>query len=145
MTDLVLFSFFFSSYIEALTCISNLLEVCPEERHRDIKVALVNFNGMEQELSDLCMTNNLYESKYIWVGFQTCAKRGDPKLAHTYMYCQVPSMTNRGDSDKTAPMYRLVRICINRICPKLRFCWFYSVGASLYQTSIVLYYRIYSK
>ena len=56
--------FFFSSYVEAVTCISTLLERCPEERHREIKLALLNFNGMEKELSDLCMTNNLYESKY---------------------------------------------------------------------------------
>ena len=56
--------FFFSSYIEAMTCIRNLLERCPEDTHKDISIALVNLRGMDQELQDLCLTNGLYESMY---------------------------------------------------------------------------------
>ena len=52
-----------SSYTEAMTCISRLIEACPEDRHREIKVALASYSGMEQELQDLCTTNGLYESK----------------------------------------------------------------------------------
>ena len=48
-----------------MTCISNLIEICPEDKHREIKIALASFSGMEQELQDLCTTNGLYESTYI--------------------------------------------------------------------------------
>lgn len=52
---------FCSSYIEAMTCIRNLMERCPEDTHKDISIALVNLRGMDQELQDLCLTNGLYE------------------------------------------------------------------------------------
>lgn len=59
--DIEVLRIFCSSYTDAMTCISNLIEFCPEDKHREIKVALVNFSGMEQELQDLCTTNGLYE------------------------------------------------------------------------------------
>ncbi|XP_041348482.1 uncharacterized protein LOC121368035 [Gigantopelta aegis] len=60
---------FCSSYVSAVACITSLKSRCPRERHSQINKSLVNLQGSEKELAELCFDDNLYEQYAI---HQTC-------------------------------------------------------------------------
>lgn len=58
------YDFIFSSYKEALQCVSNLVISCPESTQRQVEEALYNYKNIQEELTELCTTQRLYECKY---------------------------------------------------------------------------------
>lgn len=63
-----------SSYLEAIQCVSKLVTGCPSSAQSQVEEALVSYNGIQEELTDLCRTQNLYE---LYAQYMTCyAERG---------------------------------------------------------------------
>lgn len=50
-----------SSYLDAMQCVSRLLTGCPASSQREVEETLVSYNGIQEELTDLCTTQRLYE------------------------------------------------------------------------------------
>ncbi|KAK3581251.1 hypothetical protein CHS0354_032973 [Potamilus streckersoni] len=67
--DVEILRAFCSSFKSAMTCISQLIRTCPQNKHSDIEMALVNFQGSETVLANLCQTEDLYEK---YAQYQTC-------------------------------------------------------------------------
>ncbi|KAL3851854.1 hypothetical protein ACJMK2_015556 [Sinanodonta woodiana] len=67
--DVEILRAFCSSFKSAMTCISELIRTCPEDKHSDIELALVNFQGSETVLANLCQTEELYEK---YAQYQSC-------------------------------------------------------------------------
>lgn len=53
-----------------MQCVTNLLTGCPDSAKKEVEDALVSYNGIQEELADLCTTQRLYERKFR----QTCRK-----------------------------------------------------------------------
>lgn len=63
-----------SSYREAIMCVSKLVSSCPKTAQQQVEEALVNYNGIQEELTDLCTTQKLYE---LYAQYMNCyAERG---------------------------------------------------------------------
>ncbi|KAH3876427.1 uncharacterized protein LOC127868695 [Dreissena polymorpha] len=58
--DIEILRAYCSSYLEAYTCVRQLLQSCPTSYHKDIKTALTPYAD-EPELTELCKTHRLYE------------------------------------------------------------------------------------
>ncbi|XP_045164340.2 uncharacterized protein LOC123528584 [Mercenaria mercenaria] len=67
--DIEILRAYCSSYLKAMQCVSKLLKDCPQSSQKQVEEAIVNYNGIQEELTDLCTTQRLYE---LYAQYMTC-------------------------------------------------------------------------
>ncbi|KAH3876441.1 uncharacterized protein LOC127868696 [Dreissena polymorpha] len=58
--DIEILRAYCSAYLDAYSCVRQLMQSCPTSHHKDIKTALASFAD-DPELTELCKTHRLYE------------------------------------------------------------------------------------
>ncbi|XP_060580680.1 uncharacterized protein LOC132737412 [Ruditapes philippinarum] len=79
--DIEILRAYCSSYLESMHCVSTLISSCPPSSRKQVEDALVNYSGIQKELTDLCTTSGLYE---LYAQYMTCYSKLGEKSEKCY-------------------------------------------------------------